>query len=660
MASKGDYILSKGFNQNIFHWNDKDTYVNTISKQGKGFFPGNEVLNPKEPDEPPVPPAPTWDPYLTFSSEDSFSMSAPHPNWNGIIQYSTDTENWDDWDGSKIDSGEDNKLYFRGIDNSIIAGFYDDGDGGFEPYNWRFNTNDNVINCEGNIETLLDYQTVINGGHPSMIEYCFSCMFYNGSSLVTAPELPITTLSNYCYQQMFYGSGIIVAPQLPATTLTERCYNRMFENCLNLTTAPTVLPATTLTYGCYQDMFYGCSSLINLPQILAEVLAEWCCYSMFANCTAITTVSKLSATTLASNCYTSMFSNCTSLTTAPELPATTLANYCYNSMFYNCTSLVIPPELPATILANSCYLDMFAKCSSLIILPELPATILANSCYKRMFSGCTSIRLATIQNSSYAIPYRIPTTGTGVTATGALDDILYGISIATSTASSVSMEINTVYYCLSRRKIEDSVDTMVEKINNNTANYEVGDWIDINTSNNNVWSLQIIGKNKDILSEGGTAKYTFACGISIGTWNMNTTTSTEGGFTNSYMKSYLVGVILPKLPQSIQNSIKTVSKITKNCSYYKLSDDTSNETIWLLSKREINGSGDDCENSGPIYDQIFTDNNSRIRTNVGNRSVTWWLRSTNDSNDYCCVIEDGSFDRRQASQKNDVLFGFCL
>lgn len=49
MASKGDYILSKGFNQNIFHWNDKDTYVNTINKQGKGFFPGNETLNPGQP-----------------------------------------------------------------------------------------------------------------------------------------------------------------------------------------------------------------------------------------------------------------------------------------------------------------------------------------------------------------------------------------------------------------------------------------------------------------------------------------------------------------------------------------------------------------------------------------------------------------------------------
>lgn len=49
MASKGDYILSKGFNQNIFQWNDKDTYVNTISKQNKGFFPGNETFNPGAP-----------------------------------------------------------------------------------------------------------------------------------------------------------------------------------------------------------------------------------------------------------------------------------------------------------------------------------------------------------------------------------------------------------------------------------------------------------------------------------------------------------------------------------------------------------------------------------------------------------------------------------
>ena len=34
----------------------------------------------------------------------------------------------------------------------------------------------------------------------------------------------------------------------------------MFSNCTRLTTAPE-LPATTLTGYCYNSMFYGCSSL---------------------------------------------------------------------------------------------------------------------------------------------------------------------------------------------------------------------------------------------------------------------------------------------------------------------------------------------------------------------------------------------------------------
>lgn len=115
-----------------------------------------------------------------------------------------------------------------------------------------------------------------------------------------------------------------------------------------------------------------------------------------------------------------MFYNCTSLTTPPELPAMTLANSCYFEMFYGCSSLVNAPELPATTLANSCYERMFIDCISLTTPPELPATALANYCYDRMFVSCTNIKLSTTKTGVYQTPYRIPSVGTGTTATDAL------------------------------------------------------------------------------------------------------------------------------------------------------------------------------------------------------------------------------------------------
>ena len=47
---------------------------------------------------------------------------------------------------------------------------------------------------------------------------------------------------------------------LPATTLTNNCYEQMFFRCTNLTEAP-VLPATTLKTDCYKNMFAGCTKL---------------------------------------------------------------------------------------------------------------------------------------------------------------------------------------------------------------------------------------------------------------------------------------------------------------------------------------------------------------------------------------------------------------
>lgn len=99
---------------------------------------------------------------------------------------------------------------------------------------------------------------------------------------------------------------------LPATTLTKYCYSNMFQNCANFTSAPK-LPATTLTEGCYMNMFVSCSSLTSAPE--------------------------LPATTLVYACYTAMFYGCTSLTTAPELKATTLVRDCYSSMFKGCSNL---------------------------------------------------------------------------------------------------------------------------------------------------------------------------------------------------------------------------------------------------------------------------------------------------------------------------------
>ena len=127
----------------------------------------------------------------------------------------------------------------------------------------------------------------------------------------------------------------------------------MFQGCTSLTTAPE-LPATTLAEYCYYDMFSGCTSLTQAPELPAKTLAYSCYGSMFRGCPSLTTAPELPATTLADWCYGYMFQGCTSLTTAPELPATTLAYSCYEYMFRGCSNLNYIKCLATDRSATSC------------------------------------------------------------------------------------------------------------------------------------------------------------------------------------------------------------------------------------------------------------------------------------------------------------------
>ena len=264
--------------------------------------------------------------YILFEGETSdFTLKATNKEWNGTVEYSTDKNTWNTWNGSEIPSAN-KKLYLRGKNNTTF----------YTTKGVKFVLSANA-GCYGNINTLLDYENP-----PTAVgKNCYRSMFLGCTSLTTAPELPATKLESRCYFNMFYGcTSLTTAPELPATMLKYGCYYSMFQGCTSLTTAPE-LPATTLANDCYCYMFQRCTSLTTAPALPATTLAVSCYWNMFQGCTSLTTAPELPATTLANSCYQSMFGGCTSLTTAPALPATNLGEYCYQSMFYGCTGLKI-------------------------------------------------------------------------------------------------------------------------------------------------------------------------------------------------------------------------------------------------------------------------------------------------------------------------------
>ncbi|HHU15345.1 MAG: hypothetical protein KBI41_07030 [Kiritimatiellae bacterium] len=380
----------------------------------------------------------TADPYLTFSSADTFTITPQEALWDGTLQYSTDGQNWAAFGTAGATAADDGsgtyKLYLQGTDNTRISAATTNA------IAWTL-TAAGTVACSGNIEALLDHAAVAAGQHPAMADYCFANLFTNWTALVQAPALPATTMTTYCYGRMFLGcTGLTRAPVLPAMTLAPVwCYGGMFRGCTGLTKAPA-LPATTLAERCYQAMFNGCTGLVQAPALPATTLADQCYGGMFWGCTGLTKAPELPATTLAYRCYSSMFRRCTGLTQAPALPATTLTDHCYDCMFEGCTGLTQVPALPATTLAPYCYGAMFWGCTGLTWVPKLSATALADYCYAGMFRDCAGISLhAQGPGTEWSIP------SAAVPATGWHNGMFAGTS-GTFTGNPV---IGVVYYCTS-------------------------------------------------------------------------------------------------------------------------------------------------------------------------------------------------------------------
>lgn len=197
-----------------------------------------------------------YDTYLSFIEENgepfTLKNSNSSKNWDGVLEYSTNTQDWSEWDGTEVSSSNNGKLYLRGTGNSKITG----GSG-----RQFVLTNNKRIQCLGNIENLLDYETVKAGNHPIMAEGCYKFLFTTCASLTTAPDFPATALTNNCYESLFNScTSLTTAPELPAMTLANYCYFNMFRYCTSLTTVHD-FPATILADRCYQGIFNRCTAL---------------------------------------------------------------------------------------------------------------------------------------------------------------------------------------------------------------------------------------------------------------------------------------------------------------------------------------------------------------------------------------------------------------
>jgi hypothetical protein len=138
-----------------------------------------------------------------------------------------------------------------------------------------------------------------------------------------------------------------------------------------------------------------------------------------------------------------MFRGCTVLTaTMSSLPAMTVLSSAYAYMFHGCKALRTHCALPATTLGTYCYQDMFYDCDALETIAALPATALKGYCYNAMYSNAAGIKVSTTQTGAYQNAWRIPSSGTGTTASS------WNTSMLASTGGTFTSDpaVDTTYY----------------------------------------------------------------------------------------------------------------------------------------------------------------------------------------------------------------------
>ena len=186
-------------------------------------------------------------PYVTFKAdaEQTFKMTTTGTYEIKGLEYSLNGGDWKNVvkDEEVTFGGENSDLRLRGTNTNGTA------DGQTLISTIEFTKANVNVACTGDIRTLLDWRNY-NKVETGQARFCG--LFFNCSVLTSAPELPATTLADFCYYSMFSDcTNLVSAPVLPATTLADFCYNSMFNNCKKLSTVTMLALDSEITSKSY-------------------------------------------------------------------------------------------------------------------------------------------------------------------------------------------------------------------------------------------------------------------------------------------------------------------------------------------------------------------------------------------------------------------------
>lgn len=173
------------------------------------------------------------------------------------------------------------------------------------------------------------------------------------------------------------------------------------------------------------------------------------------------------------------------------------------------------------------------------------------------------------------------------------------------------------------------------------------------------YQIDIIGKNHDTYTAGGTAPLTFQLHDCYGTkYAMNSSNTNVGGWTDCAMRSTHLPAILAQMPSEVQSAIREVNKLTSAGN--KLTTiNTTADKLFLLSEIEIFGSRTYSKSGEGSQYAYYSAGNSKVKNFSGSANY-WWERSPSSSIYFCDVTSTGAAYYYKASNSTGVAFGFCF
>ena len=256
----------------------------------------------------------------------------------------------------------------------------------------------------------------------------------------------------------------------------------------------------------------------------------------------------------------------------------------------------------------------------------------------------------------------------GATATSELTDA-DGNAFESWTPALGPVTANTTYTTKYVNPVEivdrtADVNAFLTALDNGTVkqNFKIGNYFTLNLGSTYGTALnaQIAGFGKKLMPDGTPSQVDIIFKEQLlTTHKMNETDTTEGGWAASGMRSWLAetgsGSVWDAIPSTWRSHI--ISVVNYSTIYNGSANGESIDKLWIPSQYELNLTG--YETTGAKYSALYSDNDSRIKTNNGNTNG-YWTRSADSSKYFRYVSTNGGGGSNNAISSSGVVLGFSL